>query len=108
MVTLLASPGFVSTISGDANCDHLVNDLDVSLLASNWQDSDTKTCWPDGDFNGDGTVNDLDVSLLASKWQQWDTGYIPPTSEESAPVPEPSTMVILLLGALMFLARRYR
>ena len=86
-------------LDGDANSDGTVNALDVSLLASNWQQSGKS--WGEGDFNGDGTVNALDVSLLASNWQM-------SIEEEAAAVPEPSTLILLagLLLGFGFLRRR--
>ena len=75
---------------GDANYDGSVSDLDVSLLAPNWQQQSGAT-WADGDFTGDGKVNDLDVSLLALNWQQTLEAAVP----ETAPVVEPLGVVMV-------------
>ncbi len=48
---------------GDINCDGLVNILDMSILLSKWNTSDTAS-----DLNHDGKVNILDLSILLSKW----------------------------------------
>jgi len=80
-------------VPGDANLDYIVNDLDLSKLASNWQNIGMN--WIDGDFNGDRIVNDLDLSILASRWQQ-----------TTGSVPEPATLSLLAIGALAMLRRR--
>jgi DNA topoisomerase-1 len=54
-------------------------------------------------FNGDGTVNDLDFSLLANNWQ-----YVLVGAPGGAPVPEPTTLVLLALGGLGVVLRRRR
>ncbi|MFI5240445.1 MAG: glycosyl hydrolase [Candidatus Saccharimonadia bacterium] len=54
------------TLSGDANCDGVVNILDLSILASNYGNSGMN--WAQGDFNSDGLVNITDLSILASNW----------------------------------------
>ena len=48
--------------------------------------------WGDGDFNGDTFVNDKDAAILAAHW-----GY---GTGEGADVPEPSTIVLLGMGAV--------
>ncbi|MFI5240119.1 MAG: dockerin type I domain-containing protein [Candidatus Saccharimonadia bacterium] len=59
------------TLMGDANCDGVVNIIDLSILASNW--GNTTATWNMGDFNGDGIVNILDLSILAANWNQTST-----------------------------------
>ncbi|HZJ34968.1 MAG TPA: S8 family serine peptidase [Candidatus Angelobacter sp.] len=53
-------------IPSDINCDGAVNLLDLSLLASQWQQQYTGRT----DSNSSGLVDLLDLSLLASKWGQ--------------------------------------
>ena len=81
---------------GDCNLDGMTTDLDVSILAGNWQVLSGMK-WVDADFNNDGMVTDLDVSLLAGKWQDG-------VPVEGAPVPEPGTLVLLITSALGLLA----
>lgn len=52
--------------AGDVNGDTVINVLDLSVIASNWQR--TGATWAQGDLNADGTVNVLDLSILASNW----------------------------------------
>ena len=88
-------------IPGDADKDQIVNALDVSLLATHWQQQ-TDATWDDGDFNRDGMVNATDVSLLATNWQYG--------AEPLSSAPEPGSLVLLLGGAAAccFRARRRR
>ena len=55
-----------SSPPGDANCDTVVNVLDLSILATNW--GKTSATWSMGDFNGDTVVNIIDLSIMASHW----------------------------------------
>ena len=50
---------------GDANYDHVVNDVDATILAGHWHQPGG---WLDGDFNGDGLVDDRDASIMAAHW----------------------------------------
>ena len=88
------SPEEEVKIPGDANGDGKVDGSDVTILAGNWQKgvSDGLTAsWGEGDFNGDGKVDGSDVTILAGNWQYGVTAA-------AAAVPEPSTIVLLLVG----------
>ena len=78
---------------GDANGDGLVDDDDLSLLLANWQQD---VGWSKGNFNGDNTVDDDDLSLLLANW----TG--------SGAVPEPATLAMLTVSAMVLASRRRR
>ena len=99
MLEISDTGGTPDPIPGDANLDNVVNDADASLLAANWQYGPDAT-WGQGDFTGDGIVNDADASILAAHWQE--------SQEGAAPVPEPSSVVLLLCGivSLLLVARR--
>ncbi|QDU71704.1 lamin tail domain-containing protein [Mucisphaera calidilacus] len=83
----------VVSLPGDANGDGLVNLLDLSVLASNFDGTDTPYTNADGDFNGDGLVNLLDLSILA-------------TNFETTQTPEPAGAALIGLGALALIRRR--
>ena len=83
---------FRQIIPGDTNGDYRVDDLDVSTVASHWQESVTGR-WTDGDLNCDGVVDNLDISVLVTNWQ---VGVV----EAIAAVPEPSSPTLLLAGLL--------
>jgi peptidoglycan/xylan/chitin deacetylase (PgdA/CDA1 family) len=55
-----------SAKAGDVNGDNLINALDLSLIAANW--NHTGVTRAQGDLNGDGIVNALDLSILATNW----------------------------------------
>ena len=82
---------------GDANHDGLVDDLDLTALATRWQQSGGLA---EGDFTGDGFVDDLDLTVLATAWPAGGLGL--------SAVPEPATLSLLVLGALAVLRRPHR
>ncbi len=81
----------IAPLSGDVNYDYIVNGQDIAQVASNW----LKTGPNLADANGDGIVNGQDVALMASNW----LAYNGPGLGNSNAVPEPSTSVLLVLGA---------
>ncbi len=87
---------------GDANFDRFVDDTDLSVLLSNWeQDPGTMTTWELGNFTlalGDTDVDDIDLSVLLANW----TG--PPPA--GVAVPGPATLSLLTLGGLAVMRRR--
>ena len=82
------------TTLGDANLDFTVDATDLNALALNWQQS--LASWARGDFTGDGMVNSADLNVLALNWRY----------AANAPIPEPSSIGLVLLS-LVFLTGRY-
>ena len=80
---------------GDANLDGSVNASDLNKLALSWQSS--VTGWSLGDFTADGQANAADLNQLALNWQ----GSIPMASAASSPVPEPSAMLLTVVGLVL-------
>lgn len=50
-------------LAGDANGDNVINDYDLSKMASLWGSADAF-----GDYNEDGKVNDYDFSMMVARW----------------------------------------
>jgi hypothetical protein len=88
---------------GDANLDKEFNSSDlIAVLASGTYETGAAAVWTTGDFNGDGLANSTDlVSALAGGG--YEQGQKPPAA---AAVPEPSALVLLLVGFVGLLARR--
>lgn len=55
--------------AGDTNGDGVVDGLDFSTLATNWQLEVDPADRTEGDFDNSGTVDGLDFSTLATNWQ---------------------------------------
>ena len=85
--------------AGDVNLDGIVNIFDINSVSSTWN-----TGSPSGDANADGIVNIFDINLISSNWGAH--------QGSATPVPEPSTLVLLLLStmavAVHLLAKRRR
>jgi autotransporter-associated beta strand protein len=85
-------------IPGDATGDGTVDEADAQRLATFW--GSTNADWSMGDFNNDDKVNVLDAAILAANWGA-------PNAGESTAVPEPTTVVsLLVLGMVGVLIRR--
>ena len=74
---------------GDVNMDGPVDIFDINLISSNWGSTG-----PAGDANGDGIVDIVDINLVSSNW-----------TSAVLPIPEPSTLVLAVLGTLVILAQ---
>ncbi len=87
------------TIDGDVDFDGSVNSTDLNTIGLNWR-STTATSWSQGDFNGDGSVDSTDLNTIGLNWRKTAAAQA-----STAPVPEPSTLLLTILG-LVFLGRR--
>jgi len=97
-VLTMAEPA--TDVPGDADRSGFVDDDDLAVLLSNWeQDPGTITTWALGDFTADTDVDDDDLAVLLGNW----TG---PGPAGAAAVPEPTTLALLGLGGLAALQRR--
>ncbi len=79
-------------LSGDANLDGSVDAGDLNNLALNWRQD--VASWSAGDFNADGSVGAGDLNELALNWRK----SIPIASSVNAQVPEPSALLLTLVG----------
>jgi hypothetical protein len=94
------TPGLVP---GDANRDGKVDLSDFAILSGNYRKGPGETRgWDQGDFNGStGGLNEVDLSdfaILSGHYNQTATGLA--SVPAVAAVPEPSSMIVGLVGAL--------
>ncbi len=89
-------------LDGDANANGTVDGVDLGAVLANFNKTYSGDAWADGDFNADGTVNGADLGAVLANFNQ--------RSNATAGVPEPSTVVLLLVGAAAYClsARRRR
>ena len=94
--------GDTAYLRGDANLDGFVNSLDLNSLALNWRKNDVPR-WSGGDFSADGSINALDLNQLGLNWR-----HSIVASANTAPVPEPSSLLLALVGCLLVSRRQWR
>jgi hypothetical protein len=85
-------------IPGDVNGDGWVGGVDLNRVINNW--GQTGLGREGGDLNDNGTVDGPDYSEIQSYW-----GTSQPLEPPSA-VPEPGTLILLMIGGLVVLRRR--
>jgi len=86
-------------VPGDANYDGAVDEEDSAILSGHWGEGNAT--WAEGDFNLDGSGGPADAAIMVANW-----GY--GTAEAQSPVPEPSTLVSLLVLSPLLLLQRPR
>lgn len=95
-----------TVLGGDVNLNGTVNIADFGILQTNFNQSGKH--WQDGDINGNGTVNIADFGILQTNFNQ----TLPPAPGGGAgvggAVPEPGSMVLLAIGSLFLIARKFR
>jgi len=82
-VPLRAPVNLGTDIPGDVSGDSWVDNQDIAVISQYWLETGSPP--PLGDANADSTVNIFDINVVSSNWNQ--------------PIPEPSTLVLLLLAA---------
>ncbi len=95
-------------VPGDANWDGEVDADDFAILVQNWDPfGQNINTWETGDFTGDGTVGNADLALVLANWTG-SQASLDDAMASAAFVPEPTSLAVLLTGALAVLARRRR
>ncbi len=94
--------GFLATphpvVTGDVNYDGVVDIFDVNVVSAHWGESG-----PAGDANNDQMVNIFDVNAISGNWAAIYGGG---GSAATTAVPEPATLMLMLVGLLGFIAAR--
>ena len=88
-----------TAIPGDGNLDGSVGVADYTTWANGFGPN---TVFTEGDYNGDGATNAADYTTWANNFGMMAVA----PSGAAAAVPEPSTLVLLLIGAIALLWRR--
>ena len=82
-------------LKADFNDDGVIDDLDLTILATHWQQAGGHG---EGDANDDGFIDDLDLTALAVCWPGGDL--------DVSAIPEPATLSLLVLGGIALLRRK--
>jgi hypothetical protein len=100
-ISLVASTE-VACDAGDVNCDMAVDAVDLGIIANHFRQNGTREL---GDLSGNGFIDFDDFGL-------WKTNYTGPAlgagSYSFLAVPEPSSLVMLLVGVIGLLPRTLR
>jgi autotransporter-associated beta strand protein len=109
------------TFFGDANFDGIVNASDYLAIDNGFDSqtsSDVLTGWQNGDFNADGKINGDDYTLIDNAFNSQGTvsyaatgiptEMIASDTEQISAVPEPTTLSLFGLAAVMTLLPRKR
>lgn len=94
---IAADPINKPLIPGDFNLDGTVDELDAVLLAANFLNEGAHS-WMMGDANRDANADDIDAVIMAANWN----------ASNVASVPEPSSLVLLLLLAIAAVMNRVK
>lgn len=95
----------MQAVPGDADLDGLVGYWDLSRMIDTFGAS-TGALWVDADFTGDGAVSSADYIALKSNF-----GYgaaVAPSVNAGGAAPEPASLAILAVGAVLAGANRRR
>lgn len=117
------TPLVVNSFTGDCNNDGVCSGSDYDAFGNGWYNLVSPITWASGDFTGDNDCTGVDYDLFGNGWYSlWGSGggasipgspagmtldVVPPPAEASA-VPEPGTIIMLVLGTLCLAGYRLR
>jgi hypothetical protein len=91
---------YAPSLPGDADDSVTVDSTDLNTVLSNYNKTHAGDAWAYGDFNGDGRVDSTDLNIVLSNYNHG--------TNVTAAVPEPSTLVLIVVGGLALLVWRRR
>lgn len=97
-------------LPGDFNLDGRVDGLDLDIWTANLGRSGSAVNWFSGDANGDGAVNSSDKDIwFINAFRVLDSDPPPAGVGACGATPEPSTLVLLMIGGLaaLFCRRKH-
>ena len=97
-VQFLEVTGESGGLEGDLNGDGFVGSADLDIVRGAWGQSVSGAAA--GDPSGDGVVGSADLDIIRANWGA--------TSSASAVVPEPASILMILLGTIGVFAMRKR
>jgi hypothetical protein len=95
--TAFAAAPLTVPLPGDANLDGKVDINDLTVVLAHYNQTNG-TSWSTGDFNLDGRVDINDLTIVLADYNKT------MGSGPAAAVPEPATVVLLVLGGMGFAA----
>jgi hypothetical protein len=105
--TFLVLLDVTASVMGDADHDLDVDEADMTILLAQFGSAyDAARTGDHADFNGDGYVDMADFVILRANWGAGTPA--PGATDLPGTTPEPTTMSLLAIGALVALRRRRR
>jgi len=91
---------------GDTDLDGTVGPVDLAAFGLGWSPNATDKTWFQGDFDFNGNVDPADLAAFGLAWAP--NGIAFPSDSGMGVVPEPGTVLMLLLGLAGLLIHRRR
>lgn len=96
----------IESLPGDATLSGVSDAADLNAIGTNWLTNHGSPSWEKGDFNGDGITDANDLNTLGIWWQKTAEDFAAAEGAAASAVPEPSSIVMLVLSMLCLAATR--